>query len=204
VWLTISNPPENTITRERLFCIGPFQCTLPGEPVLLTCFKPTAPVFAKLKKFLFGDTRPIRRSIAHPALGDLIYSDDAEAWLTDPKSSRCGFGFYIAGDWSTPGPEVLPPQQLIDTAIDITSHSEAFVRSVRDLIESKMKTMHSRDPDFEEIKKLQVYRVALMWPERPNDGEIELRTSPDSNRMWHCGYIDRKPIPALGFSGLDD
>ena len=42
--------------------------------------------------------------------------------------------------------------------------------------------------DRDEIERLQVYCVALMWPERPDDGEIALRTSPDSERMWHCAY----------------
>jgi hypothetical protein len=42
-----------------------------------------------------------------------------------------------------------------------------------------------------------------VWPERPDDGEIELRSSFDTDRMWHCAYIGRKPAPHLGFSGLD-
>jgi hypothetical protein len=161
-------------------------------------------VFASLKKFIFGDTRPIRGAVVHPVLGTLLYSDDDEAWLTDPKSSPCGFGFYIAGDWSTPGPEVLPPQSLIDTAINIATHSEAFIRSVQDIIDSELKKLSPKDRDLEEIKKLRVYRVELMWPDRPNDGEIQLRTSAESNRMWYCGYINGKPVLPLEFAGLDN
>jgi hypothetical protein len=161
-------------------------------------------MFAALKKIIFGDTRPIRRSVIHPALGNLLYSDDYEAWLTDPKSSPCGFGFCIAGDWSIPGPEILPPQPLIDAAINIASHPEAFVRLVQGVIDSKLKTVSPKDPDLEEIKNLRVHCVALMWPDKPNEGEIELRTSSDSNRMWYCGYIDGKPILPLEFAGLDN
>lgn len=161
-------------------------------------------MFTSLKKLVFGDTRPIRRSVIHPVLGNLLYSDDDEAWLIDPKSSPCGFGFYIAGDWSIPGPEVLPPQSLIDAAINIASHSEVFAQLVRDIVDSKAKAVSPKDPDLEEIKKLRVHRVELMWPERPNDGEIQLRTSGESNRMWYCGCINGKPVLPLEFAGLDD
>ena len=160
-------------------------------------------MFAKLKKFILGDTRPIRRIIVHPVIGHLIYSDDDEAWLTDPKSSAYGFGFYIAGDWSKPGPEVLPPAQLIEHAAQIASNPNALIQSVQELINAQLKTDGSLRDAKNEVEQLHVYRVMLMWPERPNDGEIELRSSPDSNRMWHCAYINGKPAPSLVFSGLD-
>jgi len=103
-----------------------------------------------------------------------------------------------------PCPEVMPAQELIVTAVAIASRSEAFVQSVREVIEAKLKTLPSGHPDFEEIKKLEVYSVDLMWPDQPKDGEIELRTSPESIRMWHCGYTNGKPVLPLAFSGLDN
>ena len=160
-------------------------------------------MFAKLKKFIVGDKRPIIRSVTHPVIGTLTYSDDDEAWLTDPKTSACGFGFYISGDWNGDGPEIRPASALVDHAAEIATHPDAFTQSVQEFVDSQLQSVRSLAADKNEIQKLRVYRVAFMWPERPDDGEIEMRTSLDSDRMWHCALIGRKPAPHLGFSGLD-
>jgi hypothetical protein len=160
-------------------------------------------MLAKLKKFILGDKRPIVRSLSHPVIGTLTYSDDDEAWLTDPKTSACGFGFYIAGNWSSDDLDLRPATALVEHAAQIASHSDVFKQSVLEFVESQLKTVGSLARDKDEIQKLRIYRVALMWAERPDDGEIELRTSLDSNRMWHCAYVGRKPAPHFGFSGLD-
>jgi hypothetical protein len=158
-------------------------------------------MFAKFKKFISGDKRPIGRSIPHPVIGVLTYSDDDEAWLTDPKTSPYGFGLYISGDWDADSPEIRPSSLLIEHAADIVSHREVFTKSVQQFIDSQLKAVKSLAADRDESTKLKVYRVALMWPGRLDDGEIELRTSLDSDRMWHCAYIGLKPAPHLGFSG---
>jgi hypothetical protein len=75
--------------------------------------------------------------------------------------------------------------------------------NVREFVDSQLQSVRSLAADKDEIRKLRVYRVALMWPERPDDGEIELRTSFDTDRMWSCAYLGRKPAPHLGFVGLD-
>jgi hypothetical protein len=160
-------------------------------------------MFAKLKKFILGDKRPIVRSVTHPVIGTLTYSDDDEAWLTDPKASPYGFGFYISGDWDADGPEIRPASALVDHAAEIAAHPEAFTQSVREFVDTQLQSVRSLAADKDEIQKLRVYRVALMWPERPDDGEIELRTSFDTDRMWGCAYLGRKPAPHLGFVGLD-
>ena len=160
-------------------------------------------MFAKLKKFILGDKRPVVRSVPHPVIGTLTYSDDDEAWLTDPKTSAYGFGFYIFGDWDADGPEIRPASALVDHAAAIASRPEVFTQAVQDFVASQLQTVKSLAADKDEIQKLRVYLLALMWPERPDDGEIELRTSLDSHRMWHCAYIGRKPAPYLGYSGLD-
>jgi hypothetical protein len=160
-------------------------------------------MFSKLKKFILGDKRPVVGSVTHPVIGTLTYSDDDEAWLTDPKSSPYGFGFYISGDWDADGPEIRPASALVDHAAQIAAHPEAFRRLVEEFIDSQLRSVRSLAADKDEIQKLRVYRVTLMWPERPADGEIELRTSFDTDRMWGCAYLRGKPAPHLGFSGLD-
>lgn len=160
-------------------------------------------MFESLKKLFLGDKRPVVRSITHPVLGTLSYSDDDEAWLVAPKTSPCGFGFYISGDWASDAPEIRPASALIDHAATLASNPEPFIRSVREFVELQLQSAPYLTADKDEILKLRVYEVALMWPERPDDGEIQLRTSLDSERMWHCAYIARKPAPHLSFSGLD-
>jgi hypothetical protein len=132
----------------------------------------------------------------------MMYSDDDEAWLTDPNISPYGFGFHISGDWDPMHTEIRPATVLVNHAAEIASQSAAFTKSVIDFIETQLRTVKSLAVDREEIRKLRVYRVNLFWPDRPNDGEIELRTSLETDRMWHCAYINRKPAPCLTFSGL--
>ncbi len=160
-------------------------------------------MFANLKKFILGEKRPIVRTLEHPLIGTLTYSDDAEAWLSDPKTSAYGFGFYISGDWDADGPEVGPASALVDHAAAIAAHPEAFTELVREFVDSQLQSVRSLAADKDEIQKLRVYAVFLMWPDRPDDGEIELRTSFDTDRMWGCAYLGRKPAPHLSFIGLD-
>ncbi len=160
-------------------------------------------MFPKWKRFILGDKRPVVRSVMHPVIGTLTYADDDEAWLTDPETSGYGFGFYISGYWDGDAPEIGPAPALVDHAAWIASHPEAFTQLVRDFIVSELQTVKSLAAQKDEVQQLRVYRVALMWPDRPDDGEIELRTSRSSDRMWHCGYVDRKPTSQLSFSGLD-
>jgi hypothetical protein len=160
-------------------------------------------MFAKLKKLIFGDPRPVVRSVNHAVIGTLTYSGDDAAWLTDPKTSTYGFGFYISGDLDADHPEIGPAAALVEHAAEIASRPDVFTERVRAFVESQLKTEKSLTADRNEIENLRVYRVLLMWPERPDDGEIELRESFDSERMWHCAYIGRQPARHLGFSGLD-
>jgi hypothetical protein len=161
-------------------------------------------MFDKLKKLLRGEQRPIIRSVDHPAIGRLLYSDDDQAWLTDPASSPYGFGFYLVGDWEAENIEIRPAEALLEHAAQIAAQPEALLESVRQLVEAQLRTDKSLEALRSEIEKLQVYRVALMWPERPNDGEIELRTSIDSNRIWQCAYLGRKPAAPFVYVGLDN
>lgn len=160
-------------------------------------------MFSKLKRFILGDKRPLARSVAHPVIGTMTYSEDDEAWLTDPNTSPCGFGFYIAGDWNADTAEILPASALVEHAAEIAADPEPFLRSVQEFLDAQSHFVRSLAGSRDEIQKLRVYQVALMWPARPHDGEIELRASFESLRMWHCAYINGIPAPHLNFTGLD-
>jgi hypothetical protein len=161
-------------------------------------------MFDKLKRLLRGEQRPIIRSVDHPIIGRLLYSEDDEAWLTDPVTSPYGFGFYIVGDWEAENIEIRPAEGLLEHAAQIAAHPEALIESVRQLVQSQLRTDKSLEALRSEVEKLQLYRVALMWPERPNDGELELRTSSDARQVWQCAYLGRKPAAPLVLVGLDE
>ncbi len=161
-------------------------------------------MFDKLRKLIKGDQRPIVRSVTHPMIGTLDYSEDDEAWLTDPKTSTYGFGFYISPESAVDCFDFRPASALVDHAASLASNPSAITQLVKSFLTSQLQSNPSLAADKDEIQKLQLYRVALMWPERPGDGEIELRTSLDSNRIWGCAYIDRKPAPHLSLPGRDD
>src|SRR5882757_40768 len=110
-------------------------------------------MFTKLKKFILGDKRPIVRSVSHPVIGTLTYSDDDEAWLTDPKKSAYGFGFYISGDWDADGPEIRPASALVDHAAAIAAHPEASTQTVREFVDSQLQSVRSLAADKDEIQK---------------------------------------------------
>src|SRR6185503_484592 len=95
-------------------------------------------MFAKLKKFLVGDKRPIARSFPHPVIGTMTYTEDDEAWLTDPRGSSYGFGFYISCDWDADGPEIRPAGALVEHAAAIASHPEEFIQTVQQFVESQL------------------------------------------------------------------
>ncbi len=161
-------------------------------------------MFDKLKKLLRGEQRPIIRSVDHPVIGRLLYSDDDEAWLSDPALSPCGFGFWIVGDWEAENIEIRPATALLEHAAQIAAQPQALVESVRQLVQSQLRTDKSLEPHRSEVDQLQVHRVELLWPERPDDGQLELRTSADSNRVWRCAYLGRQPAAPLVLAGLDE
>lgn len=160
-------------------------------------------MFSKLKKLMLGDKRPIRHSVNHPVLGLLHYSEDDEAWLIDKEESKLGFGLYIAGDWESESDEVGPSALLLDHAVDVFENLHEFNKMVEHFVNSQLKTVKHLSEHKDEISKLSLHRLALMWPERPDDGELEFRPSADSERIWGCSYIGKKPVSELSFIGLD-
>jgi hypothetical protein len=44
-----------------------------------------------------------------------------------------------------------------------------------------------------ELAQLEIDNISLCWPERPDDGMIFFRGSPDDVGLWRCGYIARRP-----------
>jgi hypothetical protein len=39
-------------------------------------------MIARLKRFIFGDKREIRKSVPNKILGELVFSEDEESWIS--------------------------------------------------------------------------------------------------------------------------
>ena len=84
-----------------------------------------------------------------------------------------------------------PDAALLAHAHDILNDLDSFRKAVRDCIESE-----SRDYPEDvktELARIEIDNVSLCWPDRPADGMIFFRGPSDSERLWRCDYIARKP-----------
>jgi hypothetical protein len=145
-------------------------------------------MFDKLKRFLQREPPPIAERIEDPVLGTLVWSKDDQAWISN--RTEAGFDFQISG---TP----MPDKVLLNHAADLLEKQQQFVAEV--LAHVKSESVSKRRPQsyHDEISDLRVERVCLFWPDRPDDGMIELSGGRDY-RLWRCDYIARKP-KGLGF-----
>jgi hypothetical protein len=166
-------------------------------------------VLERLKRLLGGDSRPVDRIVEHPTLGTLSYSEDDDAWLTDPEAAACGFGFYVAGDRAPKHERICPDPTLLEHAVALARDPESIRAKVADHLArhppsaNELRRAGADLTPIADITSLKIYRICLMWPDRPNDGEIELRLSFSDKRFWVCSYVDRSPAHAVAYGGLD-
>lgn len=147
-------------------------------------------MFDKLKRFLQSEPPPTAGKIEDPILGRLAWSEDDEAWVSNAIHGDLGFEFQISG---TPEPD----NKLLAHAAEIVRTKDDFAARVLNYVKSEAETVRSLRPYKEEIEGLQIERVCLFWPERPDDGMISLSGGRDY-RLWRCDYIARQP-KGLGF-----
>lgn len=160
--------------------------------------------FARLKTLLQGDNRPVQRIVEVEGLGRLEFSDEIEAWRIDAAHSRCGFGFLIAGNSNDRAdPMFRPVPALVEQARLIANEQAAFREAAFRFLDAEIRSGRWNPAEIEELRMLQVFKVALSAPERPRDGEIEFRWLPTSPRFWCCALVDGKPAPHLSFCGED-
>ncbi|MFI5216382.1 MAG: hypothetical protein ACHQ3O_07550 [Candidatus Limnocylindria bacterium] len=163
----------------------------------------------RLKRLLRGDPRPVDRIVEHPVLGTLSYSEDNDAWLTDPETAACGFGFYVAGDRAPEHERICPDPMLLEHAAALARDPDAIRAKVAAHLAShppslnELRRAGADHPPVTDTSSLKIYRICLMWPDRPNDGEIELRVSFSDKRFWVCSYVDRSPAHAVAYGGMD-
>ena len=159
---------------------------------------------SRLKTFLQGDNRPVQRIVDVEGLGRLVYSDDVEAWRIDAAHSCCGFGFLIGADLNDRAdPMFRPAPVLVEQARSIANEQAAFREAAFHFLDAEIRSGRWNAAEIDELRMLQVFKVALTAPERPRDGEIEFRWLPTSPRFWYCALVDGKPASHLSFCGED-
>jgi hypothetical protein len=144
-------------------------------------------MFTALKKLFTPKPKPERLPVTHPTLGSITYSDDEDAWLTDPAHASLGFRFHIAGE-ETPD-------------VGLTAHAESIARdplAFRKMVSAFLEAEATRLKDkSDSVRRLQIEAVCLFWSDRPDDGMIYF-SGGDSYGVWRCDYRERKPA-GLGF-----
>ena len=144
-------------------------------------------MFTALKKIFAAKPRVERLPVIHPTLGPITYSDEEEAWLTDPAHASLGFRFHIAGDEA-------PDAALIPHAESIARDPLSFRNMVGTFLEAEAKRLKDRD---DTVRKLEIDMLCLFWPDKPDDGMIYF-SGGDRYGVWRCDYRNRKPV-GLGF-----
>lgn len=130
---------------------------------------------------LFG-SHPHRKSFEDPVLGQLKAGESG--WTVSLTLGQDSFELIIGGASE-------PSAALLAHAADIVNDYDSFKKAVQDCIESE-----SRDYPEDvktEMRALEIDKVALFWPDRPDDGMIFFRGAEDAIRLWRCDYIARKP-----------
>lgn len=83
-------------------------------------------MLSKIKRLILGDRRPINREVDHPVFGKLVYSEDDEAWFTDPAHNEMGFRLFLGGEWVSDSETLSLAPGLMRWAADIVEHPRVF------------------------------------------------------------------------------
>jgi hypothetical protein len=135
-------------------------------------------------------TPPVRgRPPEHdPVLGSMEWDGEQEAWVVQLPESPGKFRILLAG-------EERPDTRLVLHARDIFTAPEKLLGEVETIIKSLAREVPEA---AREILGLKIESVALMWPDRPDDGMIYFDGPDTDERVWRCDYVGRRP-QVLGF-----
>jgi hypothetical protein len=153
-------------------------------------------MFDVIKRLLSWDDRPIEAEVEHPVLGRLRYSRDSEDWESD--NAALPFQFSIAGNRGSAFQRIAPDARLMAHAERVAQDAPEFARMVRQFLEHEVERQGRLSGLAEEVASLEIAKLCLMWPERPDDGMIQFTGPNDELRLWRCDYVGRTP-KWLGF-----
>jgi hypothetical protein len=158
-------------------------------------------MFNKLRKFIFGDNRELRRVVDTDFIGQLKFSDDVEAWESVVKIGDKKIKFTIAGDWGDEKTIIEPALPLIEEAQSIASGFDSFSNEVNIFLIQEAEKNSGLSVWKSEIATLEIAEICYLWADRPKDGEIIFSANGSADgRIWGCAITNGSPAPTLSFS----
>jgi hypothetical protein len=121
-------------------------------------------------------------------LGTVVWDAEEELWVAQVPRAPTPFRILMAGDDQ-------PSPHLIQHARDIFASPDKLFADVVPVLKAAGEEIPVA---AREILGLQIESVALMWPDRPEDGMIYFDGPGTEERIWRCDYIGRRPRD-LGF-----
>jgi hypothetical protein len=113
-------------------------------------------------------------------LGPLVWSKDLEVWESSPLHREIGFTFNIAG-------HPIPDDSLMRLAKSIAKKKHEFLDAVNLLLLSESKSPRYTGNIENDIIRLEIESVCILWPDHPTQAMIFFRSGADG-REWHCDY----------------
>lgn len=135
-------------------------------------------------------TKNTPAKIADLVLGEVSFSEQLRAWVADVPIGERIIEFVLAGN------DLAPTAAVLAHARNLVRDFAALQRMIEDFLAKEALEF----PDnADEIGLLRVACISLVFSDRPHDGEIGF-SGPGDSGVWHCRYIDGKPVSL----GLDD
>jgi len=136
----------------------------------------------------FFNPRRTRPAPLHDAvLGTLEFNVERSLWEARLGTAGNSLSIFIAGA-SAPDPK------LLEHARAVAANESSFRVLVSSFLDREAPGFRGGEA---EVRSLRLESLELVWPDRPNDGMIYFEGG-DSDRVWRCDYINRKPV-GLGF-----
>jgi hypothetical protein len=140
-------------------------------------------MFGWLKRGRPRHSKAARAAVHDDVLGTIAWDAEEEAWVALVSHSAAPFRILIAG-------EGRPSPVLVSHARDIFVSPEKLLAEVAPVLK---RAADEIPVAAREILGLHVESVALMWPDRPDDGMIYFDGPGTEERIWRCDYVERRP-----------
>ena len=122
-------------------------------------------------------------------LGTIEWNAEDDGWVATVRLAPHPFRILIGGD-------DRPDERLLAHARDIFTAPEKLLGPLNDLLRKEAHEL----PDWtDEIRGLHLDRIALLWPDDPDDGIMYLDGPDTGGRQWQCDLADRQPAGSLSY-----
>lgn len=122
-------------------------------------------------------------------LGTIEWNPEDDGWVATVHVAPHPFRILIGGD-------ERPDEHLLAHARDIFTAPEKLLAQLNELVRKEAIEL----PDWaDEVSRLHLDRVALLWPDEPDGGIVYLDGSDTDGRLWQCDLDDRKLTGSLSY-----